>query len=101
MPRKPTPTDELRMRYRSVFIESTGGRWVLGNILNGPCRFFQMCMDDETRIRQNVGREIMNVIGLFDESKSPQSIVNKLARKPNLELTFWQFFKMKLKRRKL
>lgn len=99
---KPTQFDDLRGRYQLVFLKGSLGRWVLGNILNGPCRMFQMCMDDETRIRQNVGREILQVCGLLDETKNPQQIVAKLASQVEPEsMTFRKFIKMKWKRRKL
>jgi len=97
---EPTPLDNLKNRYQLVFLRASLGRWVLGNILNGPCRMFQMCIDDETRIRQNVGREILQVCGLLDEKKNPQEIVAKLASKVEPEtMTLRKFIKMKLRRK--
>ena len=99
---KRTEFDKVSSRYQAHFLSGSLGRWVLGNILNGPCRMFQMCMDDETRIRQNVGRELLQVCGLLDGSKNPQTIIAKLASKVEPEsMTFMKFIKMKLKRRKL
>lgn len=94
---KPSPVDKLRGRYQDLFISGSLGRWVLGNIMNGPCRMFQMCLDDETRIRQNVGREILDVCGLLDGSQNPQTIIAKLASKVEPEsITLRQFIRIKL-----
>ncbi len=98
---KPTPMDNVSQRYQDLFLDGSLGRWVLGNIVNGSCRMFQMCMDDETRIRQNVGREILYACGLYSEKQTPQTIIAKLASKVEPETMTWRkFIRMKLKRRK-
>lgn len=92
--------DKVSRRYKDVFLDGSLGRWVLGNIVNGSCRMFQMCMDDETRIRQNVGREILYACGLLGENQTPQTFISKLASKVEPETMTWRkFIRMKLRRK--
>jgi hypothetical protein len=92
---------ETRKRFEAQFLANSGGRWILGRILNGPCRFFGMCDSEETRIRQNVGRELLYMCGLLDEKTRPEAIIAKLTRSPGPEtMTIRQFIKMKLRRKR-
>ena len=61
--------------YRATFMTGPGKR-TLDELL-WSLYFFSTAVNDEQRIRQNVAREILNKLGIFNEAKSGE-IVDKL-----------------------
>lgn len=91
---------EVSQRFQDLFLAGSGGRFVLSRIINGPCRFFEICNNDETRIRQNVGREILGMCGLL-QGKDPQRIIAQLCSRVEPEvMTLREFIKLKLRRKR-
>lgn len=81
--KKDKALQETKARYRQVLVTGSLGRWVLGNILAGPCRFFGPPLDQETAVRQTVGKEILAVMDLWSgegQSHKPENFVSRLAR---------------------
>lgn len=73
---------ENKEKFRSVFLSITGQE-VLGLILQDQCRFFGPCTDEETAVRQTVGRELLSILDLWSgqgQTTSPMRFINKLAR---------------------
>lgn len=73
---------ENKEKFRMVFL-STVGQEVLGLILQDQCRFFGPCTDEETAVRQTVGRELLCILDLWGgqgQTMSPRRFINKLAR---------------------
>jgi len=74
---------QLKSRFRHLFLSSGTGQEVLGVILQEHCRFFGPCPDEETAVRQTVGREILSLMDLWSgqgQTTSPKHFINKLAR---------------------
>jgi hypothetical protein len=75
--------DKKKTLYRHLFLDTRTGTEVLGDILAGPLRFFDPPMDQETAIRQTVGKELLSLMDLWvgeGQSNSPRQFVSKLAR---------------------
>ena len=73
---------EIKDKFRLVFLGGAG-QDVLGLILKDQCRFFGPCTDEETAVRQTVGREILSIMDLWSgqgQTTSPRHFINKLAR---------------------
>lgn len=85
MPLTRSEKKELRYkkgRYRSVFSTSLG-KWVLGDMLFGPCRFGMPAIDQDTATRQAVGKEFLCLMDLWageGQSTRPEVFVAKLTR---------------------
>lgn len=70
------PNDKkIANAYRATFLPEQG-KIVLDDLL-WSLYFFSKAENDEHRIRQNVAREILNKLGIFNDVKSGE-IVNKL-----------------------
>lgn len=73
---------ETKEKCRQLFLTGLGQE-VLGFILSEYCRFFGPCTDEETAVRQTVGREILSIMDLWSgqgQTTSPRQFINKLAR---------------------
>ena len=69
-------------KFRFLFLSNLGQE-VLGLILQDQCRFFGPCVDEETAVRQTVGRELLSILDLWSgqgQTTSPRRFINKLAR---------------------
>lgn len=72
----------VKEKFRTLFLSGTGQE-VLGLILKDQCRFFGPCTDEETAVRQTVGRELLSILDLWSgqgQTTSPRQFINKLAR---------------------
>lgn len=73
---------ETKAKFRQVFLGGTGQE-VLGVILDTHCRFFGPCTDEETAVRQTVGREILSIMDIWSgqgQTTNPRHFIEKLAR---------------------
>ena len=77
--------DELKEKrgyYRLLFLHGGTGPVVLGDILAGPCRFFDAACDQETGVRQAVAREILSLMDIWvgeGQTATPETFVKKLS----------------------
>jgi hypothetical protein len=71
--KKKEDTEEMRRHYRVVFSDASG-RLVLNDILM-RCRHFVPARSDEDVARQNVAKELLHVLGIFEEGTS-QKVTN-------------------------
>jgi hypothetical protein len=71
---------KMQDRCRLLFLSNPNGRAVLWHILVEQCGIFERCLSDESRIRHNIGIELMNMCGMLYEGRPKDQIFAEIAK---------------------